>query len=81
MLYLDMNKIYFYTIFFFVILILFVSKMKIMLEKSPCSIRVELRSRSRVMVLYSLDWTSIGFLFILLTVNLFRHLTLIEHGL
>ena len=33
------------------------------------------------MVLYSLDWTNIGFSFILLTVNLFRHPTLIEHGL
>ena len=34
------------------------------------------------MVLYSPDWTNIiGFYFILLTVNLFRHSTLIEHGL
>ena len=33
------------------------------------------------MVLYSPDWTNIGFTFILLTVNLFRHPTLIEHGL
>ena len=33
------------------------------------------------MVLYSPDWTTIGFSFILLTVNLFRHSTLIEHGL
>ena len=33
------------------------------------------------MVLYSPDWTNIGFSFILLTVNPFRHLTLIEHGL
>ena len=33
------------------------------------------------MVLHSPDWTNIGFSFILLTVNLFRHLTLIEHGL
>ena len=34
-----------------------------------------------VMVLYSPGWTNIGFSFILLTVNLFRHLTLIERGL
>ena len=33
------------------------------------------------MVLFSPDWTNIGFFFILLTVNLFRHSTLIEHGL
>ena len=33
------------------------------------------------MALYSPDWINIGFSFILLTVNLFRHLTLIEHGL
>ena len=33
------------------------------------------------MVLYSPDWTNIGFSFILLTVNLFRHPTLVEHGL
>ena len=33
------------------------------------------------MVLYSPDWTNIGFSFILLTVILFRHPTLIEHGL
>ena len=32
------------------------------------------------MVLYSPDWTNIGFSFILLTVNLFRHPTHIEHG-
>ena len=32
-----------------------------------------------VMVLYSPDWTNLGFSFILLTVNLFRHSTLIEH--
>ena len=31
------------------------------------------------MVLYSPDWTNTGFSFILLTVNLFRHPTLIEH--
>ena len=30
-----------------------------------------------VLVLYSPDWTNIGFSFILLTVNLFRHRTLI----
>ena len=34
-----------------------------------------------VMVLYSPDWTNIGLSFILLTVSLFRHPTLIEHGL
>ena len=34
-----------------------------------------------VMVLYSPDWTNIGFSFILLTVNQFRHPTLIQHGL
>ena len=34
-----------------------------------------------VMVLYSPNWTNIGFSFILLTINLFRHHTLIEHGL
>ena len=33
-----------------------------------------------VMVLYSPDWTNIGVSFILLTVNPFRHPTLIEHG-
>ena len=33
------------------------------------------------MVLYSPDWTHIGCSFRLLTVNLFRHPTLIEHGL
>ena len=33
------------------------------------------------MVLYSLDWTNIWFSFNLLTVNLFGHPTLIEHGL
>ena len=47
---------------------------------SPCSIRVELRSWS-VMVLYSPDWTNIGFSFILLTVYLFRHPTLMENAL
>ena len=31
------------------------------------------------MVLYSPDWTNIGFSFIILTVNLFCHTTLIEH--
>ena len=34
-----------------------------------------------VMVLYSPDRTNIGFSFILLAVNLFRHHTLIEHRL
>ena len=34
-----------------------------------------------VMVLYLSDRTNIGFSFIFLTVNLFRHATLIEHGL
>ena len=34
-----------------------------------------------VMVLYSPESTNIGFSFILLTVNLFRHPTLIQHGL
>ena len=34
-----------------------------------------------VMVLYSHDWTNMGFYYILLTVNLYRHSTLIEHGL
>ena len=34
-----------------------------------------------VMVRFSPDWTYIGFSFIRLTVNLFRHLILIEHGL
>ena len=34
-----------------------------------------------VMVLYSPDWTNIGFSFILLTVNPFCHSTLIEYGL
>ena len=34
-----------------------------------------------VMVLYSPDWTNIGVSFILLTVNLFCHPTLIEHEL
>ena len=34
-----------------------------------------------VIVLNSPDWTNIGFSFILLTVNLFRHPSLIEHGL
>ena len=34
-----------------------------------------------VMVLYSPDWTNIGFSFVLLTVTLFRHPALIEHGL
>ena len=33
------------------------------------------------MILYSPDWTNIGFSFMLLTVNLFRHSTLTEHGL
>ena len=33
------------------------------------------------MVLYSPDRTNIGFSFILLTVNLFRHSTLTEYGL
>ena len=33
------------------------------------------------MVLYSPDWTNIGVSFILLTVDLLRHPTLIEHGL
>ena len=33
------------------------------------------------MVLYSPDWTNVGFSFILVTVNMFRHPTLIEHGL
>ena len=33
------------------------------------------------MVLYLSDWTNIGFSFIFLTVNLFRHSTIIEHGL
>ena len=33
-----------------------------------------------VMLLYS-PWTITGFSFILLTVNLFRHPTIIEHGL
>ena len=33
------------------------------------------------MALYSPDWTNIGFSLRLLTVNLFRHPTLIEHGL
>ena len=32
----------------------------------------------QVMVIYSCDWTKTGFSFILLTVNLFRHPTLIE---
>ena len=32
------------------------------------------------MVLYSPDWINTGFSFIRLTVNLFRHPTLIEHG-
>ena len=31
------------------------------------------------MVLYSPHWTNLGFSFILLTVNLFRHPTHIEH--
>ena len=44
---------------------------------SPCSIYVV----GHIMVVYSLDWTNIGFSFILLTVNLFRHPILIEHGL
>ena len=33
------------------------------------------------MILYSPDWINIGFSFILLTVNPFRHSTLNEHGL
>ena len=33
------------------------------------------------MVIYSPDWTNIWFSFILLSVNLFRHPTLMEHGL
>ena len=33
------------------------------------------------MVLYTPDWTNVGFLFILLTVNLFCHPTFIEQGL
>ena len=33
------------------------------------------------MVLYSPDWSNIGFSFIFLTVNLFNHPTLIENGL
>ena len=33
------------------------------------------------MVLYSHNWTNIGFSFIILTVNLFCHPTLIKHGL
>ena len=37
-------------------------------------------STALVMVLYSPDLTNIGFSFILLTVNLFHHPTLIEHG-
>ena len=44
---------------------------------SQCIIRVELRSWSR----YGTLWTIIGFSFILLTVNLFRHPTPIKHGL
>ena len=31
-------------------------------------------------MVYSPDWTNTGFSFILLTVNLFRHSTLIEQG-
>ena len=42
-------------------------------------IRVELRSWSRYGTLF--NWTNIGVSFVLLTVNLFRHPTLIEHGL
>ena len=42
---------------------------------------VNLSIVGHVMVLYSPDWTNIRFSFILLTVNLFRHPTLIEHGL
>ena len=34
-----------------------------------------------VMVLYLFNWTNMGFSFIFLTVNLFRHSALIEHGL
>ena len=34
-----------------------------------------------VMVLYLSDLTNIGYSFIFLTVNLFRHSTLIKHGL
>ena len=34
-----------------------------------------------VLVLYSPDWTNIGFSFIFQTVNLFGHPTLIEHRL
>ena len=34
-----------------------------------------------VMALYLPDWTNIGFSFMLLTVNLFRHPTHIEHGI
>ena len=41
-------------------------------------IRVELRSWSRYGTLF--NWTNIGVSFVLLTVNLFRHPTLIEHG-
>ena len=42
-------------------------------------IRVELRSWSRYDTLF--NWTNIGVSFVLLTVNLFRHPSLIEHGL
>ena len=35
----------------------------------------------QVMALYSPDWIKTGFAFIFLTVNLFRHPTLIEQGL
>ena len=43
-----------------------------MLDKSSYEV-------GHVMVLYSPDWTNIGFSFILLIVNLFRHPTLIQH--
>ena len=45
-----------------------------------CSISVELRRWSGDGA-YPPDWTNTGFSFILLTVNLFRHSTLIEQGL
>ena len=48
--------------------------------RSPCSIRVSYVV-GHVMELYSPDLTNIRFSFILLTVNMFRHPTLIEHGL
>ena len=47
----------------------------------PCLVNLISKDTHLVFSIYSPDWTNIGFSFILLTVYLFRHPTIIEHGL